>query len=99
MVISAGISNASIRTVSLRFRRMEYSTRSFASFSNRSSCIAAYHSTSRARCNSVGSRRKIVERMKIVLIVLVLLLVLDLGISINEDDDEYENDCVAPEDA
>src|SRR5206468_10463917 len=37
--------------VSLRLRRMEYSTRSFASLSNRSSCIGAYHSTSPAGCN------------------------------------------------
>jgi hypothetical protein len=31
---------------------MEYSTRIFASLSNRSSCIGVYHSTSRTRCNS-----------------------------------------------
>src|SRR5206468_12087284 len=53
-VVAPGISNDSIRTGSLRVRRMEYSTRSFASWSNRSSCIAAYHSTSRAVCNLVA---------------------------------------------
>src|SRR5438093_12781944 len=51
MVISSGISNASMRTVSLRLRRIEYSTRSFASLSNRASCIGSYHSTSIAGRN------------------------------------------------
>ena len=41
MVISSGTSNASMRTVSFRFRRVEYSTRSWASFSKRASCIGA----------------------------------------------------------
>src|SRR6266404_2993883 len=42
-----------MRTVSSRLRRMEYSTRSFASLSNRSSCIGVYHSTGPTGCNSV----------------------------------------------
>ena len=46
IVISSGISNASMSTVSLRLRRVEYCTRSFASLSNRASCISPYHSTS-----------------------------------------------------
>src|SRR6266496_3218687 len=57
MVISSGTSNASISTVSFRLRRMEYSTRIFASLSNRASCIGAYHSISRAVCNSSGVTR------------------------------------------
>src|SRR5882672_8583092 len=40
-----------MRTVSLRLRRMEYSTRSFASLSNRASCIGPYHSTGLAGRN------------------------------------------------
>src|SRR5438876_12418493 len=53
MVISSGISNASMRTVSLRLRRIEYSTRSFASLSNRAPCIGSYHSTSIAGRNQM----------------------------------------------
>src|ERR1700741_2958880 len=40
-----------MRAVSLRLRRMEYSTRSFASLSNRASCIGPYHSTGLAGRN------------------------------------------------
>src|SRR5579884_202476 len=49
MVISSGMSNASMRTVSLRRRRMEYSTKSFASLSNRGSRIGrlSFHQRSR----------------------------------------------------
>src|SRR4029453_15125727 len=40
-----------MRIVSLRLRRVEYSTRSLASLSNRASCIGSYHSTSTAGRN------------------------------------------------
>src|SRR2546425_11703888 len=51
MVISSGTSNDSIRTFSLRFSLVEYSTRSLASLSKRGSCIESYDSIDLTRCN------------------------------------------------
>ncbi len=52
IVISSGISKDSIRTVSWRFSRVEYSTRSCASLSKRGSYIEENDSIGAGGCNS-----------------------------------------------
>src|SRR6188508_1394021 len=57
IVISSGISKDSMRTVSCRFKRVEYSTRSCASLSKRGSCIEQNDSIGAGGCNPGWNER------------------------------------------
>src|SRR5438132_3892517 len=54
--ISSGTSKASIKTLSFRFSRVEYSTKTLASLSKRASCIGRYDSIPGAGCNRSARR-------------------------------------------
>src|SRR5437879_10839031 len=54
--ISSGTSKASIKTLSFRLSRVEYSTKSFANLSKRASCIGRYDSIPGAGCNRSARR-------------------------------------------